>query len=144
MPPSSGVKVVGLDELRRDLRRLDAELPRELAIIHYRVAQIVADEARHRAPRGPHQGGGVVVPIVQSIRAGRQQRRATVSMGGARSPHAEPTEFGGTLRRFHSTSRTRVRQRAFLYPAIAAKRGEVIDAYGGMIDQLLTRVSRGR
>ncbi len=133
------VEVVGLYELRRALNQVDRQFGRELAETNNRAAEIVAEEARRRAPKGPHQGGGAVVPISGSIRALRGQRRAAVSMGGAKTPHAEPTEFGGTLPRHHSSSRTTVVQRAFLYPAIGAKTGEVVQSYQYMLGRLMGR-----
>lgn len=134
---SPEIRVIGLRELRRDLKRLDADWPKELAKANTAAAQIVATEAQRRAPAGPHQGGGSVTPIRQSIRASRAQRSASVSFGGARSPHAAPTEFGGTLARHASASRTTVRQRAFLYPAITAKTAEVVQTYTAAVDRLL-------
>jgi hypothetical protein len=155
------IQVTGLRELRRDLRRLDATLPRELAQINQRAAEIVATEARRRAPRGPHQGGGRVAPIVSSIKALRQQGRGVVAIGGVRSPHAVVTEFGGTIprrgshrgqvaqaqamhqsfRRFGGISVTRVRKQAYVYPALDAKRDEVVNAYADMLDDLLRRAA---
>lgn len=131
------IRVLGLAELRRDLKRLGAQWPKELAKANNRAAEVVAAEARRRAPAGPHQGGGSVTAITQSIRATKAQRSASVSFGGPRSPHAAPTEFGGTLPRHASRSRTTVRQRAFLYPAIAAKTDEVVLTYQAMLERLM-------
>jgi hypothetical protein len=131
-----GVSIAGLREFRRDLRRVDKTLPKELGKAHQEVGQIVADEAIRRAPAGPHQGAGSVTPIKGSIRALRRQSGAAVAMGGARSPHVPPTEFGGTLARHASRSRTTVHQRAFLYPAIAAKTDQVLLVYSKLIQQV--------
>jgi hypothetical protein len=153
----AGVRVVGLDALRRDLRRLDKRLPGEvLGRANKAAGEIVAGEARRRAPAGEHQGGGTVVPIASSIRAGQQARRAVVSMGGGRTPHAEVTEFGGTIPRRgvdptvsatvrarhqsyarHGLSVTHVEQRAFLYPAIYAKSDEVVARYEQLVADAL-------
>jgi hypothetical protein len=133
------VRVVGLAELRRDLRRVDAALPKELAAVNQQAGEVVAAEARRRAPKGAHQGGGRVSPISSTITAGRRQRAATVSIGGARSPHAPVYEFGGTIPRHHSSARTRVTQRAYLYPALEAKRTEVTVLYARLVEQLMSR-----
>lgn len=136
---ATGIIVVGLAELRRELRRVGDQMPGELARLNKGAGQIVAAEAQRRAPRGPHQGGGRVVPIAASIKALQQQRRGAVAIGGARTPHAEPTEFGGTLRRYHSKARTTVQQRAFLYPAISATTEQVITFYENGVGQLMAR-----
>jgi hypothetical protein len=136
MPDEFGVSIVGLNQFRRDLKQVDAAWPKELAKANKQAAQVVADEAIRRAPAGPHQGSGSIIPIKRSIKALQAQRRAAVAMGGARSPHAGPTEFGGTLRRHASSSRTTVRQRAFLYPAISAKTEQVVLVYSALLDQI--------
>lgn len=131
------IEVHGLSELRRALAQCEGRSPKEVAQANFEAADIVAREARSRAPSGPHEGSGTVTPIRASIKAMRRARAGVVAMGGARTPHAEPTEFGGTLARHASASRTRVRQRAFLYPAIEAKRGEVMDFYGNAVDRIM-------
>jgi hypothetical protein len=156
-----GIEVTGLRELRRELKRMSAELPRELAKANQEAAEIVAREARRRAPQGPHQGKPKVTPVVASIKALRQQGRGVVAIGGARSPHAVVTEFGGTIprrgshrgqvaeaqarrrgfRRYGGVSVTRVRKQAYLYPALDAKRDEVVERYGDLLDQLLRRAA---
>lgn len=162
------IEVLGLRELRAELRRLGGDWPKELQRAHQNAAEIVEREAERRAPRGPHEGGGAVRPIVSSIRSGGTQRMGYVAIGGAASPHGPPTEFGGTIPRrgFKGVSRTekrkgkiiagkvhaaerfktrvavsvtRVRRQAFLYPAIDAKRAEVLEAFGEAIDRLTRR-----
>lgn len=134
------VEVAGLRQLRATLTAADPALVTQVAQANNRAAEVVAAEARRRAPAGPHQGGGTVTPIRASVKALRAARAAAVAMGGARSPHAAPTEFGGTLRRFNSTSRTRVTHRAFLYPAIEATRPEVIRVYTLALNRIVDNV----
>jgi hypothetical protein len=62
-----------------------------------------------------------------------------VSAGGVRAPHAAPREFGGSLRRYHSTRRTRVAKAPSLYPALDAKAGEVVGVYLIAIDAVMHR-----
>lgn len=138
MPPRV-VQVDGLRELRRELKRAGERFPRELREANRDAAELVARSARRRAPRGPHEGGGRIQPVVSSIRALASQRAGQVAIGGARAPHGPPLEFGGTLRRFHSQARTRVTAQPFLYPAIAAEQDEVVEFYGDAIDRLTRR-----
>jgi hypothetical protein len=123
------VRVFGLRELRAALKRTEDRAPKELQLANKRAADLVAREAQRRAPRGPHQGGGNVQPVAASIRSQATTGKAVVAFGGRRSPHAPPLEFGGTLRRFHSASRTRVQKRPFVYPAIEAERDHVLEQY---------------
>jgi hypothetical protein len=138
-PTAQSIQVKGLRELRRELKRIDRELPRELAKVNQEVAEIFAGEMRTRAPKGPHQGGGRVTPIAPSVKAGRQQARGVVAIGGARSPHALPINFGGTIARYHSTSRTRVVAREFIFSSLGAKRDEGVDRYGELLEKLMRR-----
>ena len=155
---SISVQTRGLAELRRDLRAADKSFGPEVGRANQAAAQVVATEAKRRAPKGPHQGGGAVAPISSTITALRRQKAASVSIGGARSPHAVVTEYGGSIprrgsdvstvrtaqRRKQAFSRhglkvTHVRQQAYLYPAIAAKAGEVALLYGAMLDQIMSK-----
>jgi hypothetical protein len=159
MPASTrAIEVTGLRELRTALRQASAELPRELARVNQQAAEIVAAEARRRAPEGPHEGKPAITPVRQSIRALRQQSKGVVAIGGARSPHAVVLEFGGTIprrgqskllvvqqQRAHrgferaGLAVTRVRAQPYVYPALDAKRDEVVEAYADLVGKLLHR-----
>lgn len=157
---SYSVQVEGLSELRRSLRAIDRSWGTELGKANQAAARIVATEASHRAPRGPHEGGGTVAPISSTITAQRRQNAATVAIGGARSPHAVVIEFGGSIpregadqelvtkarknkRSFRSVgigNRTRIVARPYLYPAIEAKTAEVVAEYEQQLGTLLLKV----
>jgi hypothetical protein len=123
------IEVHGLRELRRALKQAEDRSPKELQLANKRAAALVAIEARRRAPTGPHQGGGNVGSIVASIKSQATTGKGVVAFGGQRAPHAPPTEFGGTLRRHASSSRTRVQKRPFIYPAIEAAQPRVLEEY---------------
>jgi hypothetical protein len=102
------IKVSGLSTFARECRRIGKEAQAELRKTNLRAAELVVPEAIRRAPKGKHEGGGTVIPVSASIRAVGGQRFAAVRAGSARSPHAAPIEFGGTLARrgFKGLSRT--------------------------------------
>jgi hypothetical protein len=135
------IRFAGLAELRRDLRAIDKSWGPELGKANQKAADVVAVEGREIAgtKAGPHQGGGSVAPIASTIRALRQQSRAVISAGGVRSPQAAPREFGGTLRRYHSSKRTKVTKNPSLYPALDAKTGEVVRVYSLALDGVMRR-----
>jgi HK97 gp10 family phage protein len=159
--PERAVEVVGLRELRRELKRAGEEFPKELRAANAKAAEVVAVEARRRAPRGPHQGGPKgrpPVPVASSIRTYGLAGKAQVGIGGSRTPHGQVLEFGGSVpRRGQSKALVRQQQRAhrgfqraglavtmvkaqpYLYPAIAATREEVVDVYGAALDRLMRR-----
>lgn len=149
------VEIIGLQDFQRELAKTRRKFPELLAKADHHAAEVVASEARRRAPRGPHQGGGDVAPITSSIQAGVGAHGGYVQIGGGASPHAVPTEFGGTVprrgasrsavataqarhRSFASSGiapRTRIRRQAYLYPAIAATRLDVELIYLDAIDR---------
>lgn len=152
-----GVEVHGLRELRSRLKAAEGRSPKELQQANKQAAEIVAAEARRRAPKGPHQGGGNIAPLYRAITAQASSGRGIVAFGGARAPHGVVVNFGGTIpRRGQDTSVirklqaqhrsfekaglsvTRVRRREHIYAAIRAERAEVLREY----EQALDRIAR--
>ena len=122
---TAAVKVEGLVEFQRALRAADKKLPRELGAGNKQVAEIVAKEARKRAPNRSGR-------LAKSIKGAKQQRRAVVQAGSpSRVPYAAVQEFGWPARG--------IAPQPYLYPAIADTREEVEEAYGDMIDRLMRR-----
>jgi hypothetical protein len=156
------IKIDGLKEFRKALKQAGDEFPKELRAANLEAAQVVATEAKRRAPKGPHEGtprGARFLAAAESVRALATQRRGQVAIGGARAPHAQVLEFGGQIPRRGSnksliakaraghrsfaetgvTSLTRVRKQAFLYPALDAKADEVVEVYAAALDRLTKR-----
>jgi len=75
------VRVRGLDDFRRELRRMDRQYGKELGDINLKVAEFVIDKANQKGRRL----GGVHAHVVRNnaFRASRRQKAATVNVGGA-------------------------------------------------------------
>ena len=86
-----GIQVTGLREVRRGLRTLSADLPKELTRIHRAAADAVANHARRRTPRRSGRLAGTVKP-----QAG--QSYARVAAGRKAVPYAGPIHFGWPAR----------------------------------------------
>lgn len=132
-----GVKVVGLKELRRDLKALDSEgsYKAELKDAGKKAAEVVAEEARRTARGAANPRMGHVA--AESIRALAGQTRATVAGGKASVPWYAGHEFGSAGR---YPQFPRARQGGHhLYPALGRKREEVIEVYSKGIGALLKR-----
>lgn len=158
MITADAVGVEGLSQLRHTLRAIDEKLPDRVKELNLRVADLVADAARARAPVGPHLGGpkGRSTPLRQSIRAYGRAGQAIIGAGGPRTPWGPVTEFGGKIPRrgrdaslaakakagrrsyegILTTPLTRVRAQPYLYPAIDATREQVVDLYNAGLDTL--------
>lgn len=85
------VKVDGLRRLQRDLRAVGDDLA-DLKDTNAAVSQLVAAEARRRAPTGASGR------LAASGRGNRAAGRATVLFGGARVPYAGPVHYGWPAR----------------------------------------------
>lgn len=90
MTTETGVSVVGLARLRRDLKTVGAGLE-DLKTANAAAGTLVAQAAGGRAPRrtGTLAGTG---------RAARAAGRASVLFGGARAPYAGPIHWGWPAR----------------------------------------------
>ena len=88
----SAVRVSGLSDLRRDLKAISRDLPKELGGAMQRAAQPVARKASELATKGE------TGRYSRSIKARRQQSKAVV---GSSLPYANVRHWGGTTGRGH-------------------------------------------
>lgn len=84
------VEVVGLAQLRRDLRALGDDLG-DLKAANEQAARIVAEASSARAPRRSGR-------LAASLRPSRSVGRASVIAGGAAVPYAGPVHWGWPAR----------------------------------------------
>ena len=116
------VSVEGARELRKALKTVGDEAKAGLKEVNVEVAEIVA---RAAVTRVPTQSGA----LRETIRAAGAQTRASVKAGFKKVPYAGPIHFGWPARN--------IAPQPFLYDALDARRGEVVDAYqNGMADLL--------
>lgn len=89
---SESVRVEGLRDFIRELRALDATLPKEVRSITKDLADDVADKS------GQSFSGrsGVAPKVAASVKALAQQRGAQVKFGGPQWPYAMGAEFGSS------------------------------------------------
>lgn len=86
MANETGVRIEGLDELARSMRKAGVDID-ELKDAHWRAASIVAARAAQIAPQRTGKLAG-------SIRAARQVKRARVMAGRTSVPYAAPIHWG--------------------------------------------------
>jgi len=157
-----GVKVEGLAELRRDLKKAsDSGLNKKLTRRLKRAAEIVATDARQRVPVGPERNGHVR----SSIKAGANMKGAYVQGGRNAFPYYGWLEFGSREpRRGRLTGQSRAERRAlarqvggarvgpwtasgvgpkggrFIYPAIEANERRLVSETRAAVDEALREV----
>lgn len=127
--PGGRVQVQGLGELRRDLRRIDPELTKGIPKTLSAAAGIVAREARARAPKRSGK-------LERSIKV-RVRRNTAFVVVTARRPSKKYPQGYPYGRRIEFAVK------AYLLPALEAKRDEVERRLEGLLDDIIDRVERG-
>jgi hypothetical protein len=120
------VRVEGLREVDRTLRKMDAEMAKELRSESKDIAELVARDARSRVPEVSGAAKG-------SIKAGAQGKGAYVQGGKKTVPYYGWLDFGsrtpisGRPRSVGPWSKSGKgpRRGRFIYAALADNRGEV-------------------
>jgi hypothetical protein len=144
------VKVAGLRDLTRELRKLDdAGLIDELKDANMAVAELVVRSAQQRAAGM----GRMENRAAQSLKPARQANRAAVHGGGPKTPFFGGAEFGAGQNQQRSTPHGVVTgwnqfepwrgngQGAgyFLYPAIRDDTAKIVDMYGDAIERITAK-----
>lgn len=106
---SEAVKVIGLAEFGRSLKRIDSDLPKALRIALNQSADVVIGYVR---PRVPRQSGRAAA----SIKAKSTRTAVRVSAGGKQAPYYPWLDYGGRVGRKKSVKRAFLAEGRYLYP----------------------------
>lgn len=109
------IKVDGLAEFSRNLKKLDTELPKKLRVTLNDVAQLVVDKAQPKVPRRSGRAA-------KSIKAKSTRTQARVAAGGSKVPYYGWLDFGGRVGRRKSVKRPVLQKGRYLYPAYESLR----------------------
>lgn len=113
------IKITGLSEFNRNLRRIDADLPKVLRKAQNVGAQLIVDWASPRVPLGE------TGRTRRSVRASSTRTSSRVTGGGARVPWYPWIDFGGRVGRKRSVHRPFDKNGRYIYPGYAARREEI-------------------
>jgi hypothetical protein len=123
---TAAVKVDGLDELRKELRRVkDTELDDEMKKIHIELAREVLAGAE---PNVPVRTGA----LLASLRAAGTVRDAIGRVGKASVPYAPPIHWGHPARGIAANR--------FLTDAAERLEADIVDRYDREVAGMLNRV----
>lgn len=111
------IRVDGLAEFRRNLKKLDGDLPKALRIALNEAADIVVGDAR---PRVPTRTGRAAA----SIKARSTQTAVRVVGGSKRVPYYPWLDFGGKVGRRKSVRRAFLKEGRYLYRSYFDNRDE--------------------
>lgn len=82
------ITVTGIREFQAALRKMDADLPKQIRLILNDAVNLVVAYARPRFPSRTGRAAG-------SLKARSSQREARLALGGSRAPYAPGLDFGG-------------------------------------------------
>lgn len=125
------VKIEGLAEFNRNLRKLDGELPKALRLAHNEAGQLVVDYAKSRVPRKTGRAAGTL-----KTRSTRTETR--VQGGSKRASYYPWLDFGGRVGPKRSVHRPFIKQGRYLYPALGAN----YDRFVAVLEEKLIDVAR--
>jgi len=112
------IKIEGLAEFSRNLRKLDNDLPKALRVAHNEAADVVANWAAARVPRRSGRAG-------RSVKARSTRTEGRVIGGGRSVPYYPWLDFGGRVGRSRSVRRPFVKGGRFIYPGYSRQKDKV-------------------
>ncbi|XTZ18849.1 HK97 gp10 family phage protein [Micromonospora echinospora] len=115
------IRIEGLAQFSKNLRKIDGELPKALRVAMNGAAQIVVDEA---VPGIPRRSGRAA----RSVKARSTRTAVRVAGGGARVPYYPWLDFGGKVGPDKSVSRPFIREGRYLWAGYGRKRDAVAAA----------------
>ncbi|MGH3735832.1 MAG: HK97 gp10 family phage protein [Micromonosporaceae bacterium] len=125
------IKVQGLKQFSRDLKRLDSELPKILRIALNEAADVIVDYAR---PRVPSKSGRAR----RSVKARSTRTAVRVVGGGTRAPYYPWLDFGGKVGRGRSIDRPFLRDGRYIYEGFFRNR----ERFHQVLETALIRAAR--
>jgi hypothetical protein len=128
----SRIQITGIKEFQASLRKMDADLPKQLRIALNQASQVVIDKARPQVPSRSGAARG-------SLKVRSSQREARVAAGGRRAPYYPWLDFGGSVGRAKSVHRPFYTEGRFIYPSLRKNREEILD----IMSQALTDLAKG-
>lgn len=114
------IKITGLADFSRNLRKLDNDLPKALRVAHNQVAQVVVDWAQPRVPRKSGRAA-------QSVKARSTRTESRVQGGSTRAPHYAWLDFGGRVGQKKSVQRPFIKSGRYIYPGLSANYAQIED-----------------
>lgn len=124
------IRVTGLKEFQRNLKKLDDDLPKALRMAFNGAADVVVQDAR---PRVAHRSGRAA----STVKARSTQTASRVVGGGNKAPYYPWLDFGGKVGRARSVSRPFLKHGRYIYDAYFDNQSR----YGELLEQGLLEVA---
>ena len=124
------LEITGIKELQKSLLDVDRDLPKELAAGLAEASEIVAAGTRARMPRRTGRAA-------ESVKVRKQQRGASLAIGGNKAEYTPWLDFGGRVGRNKSVVRPFLKEGRYVYPTLKDKRPEV----EAKVDEVMKRLA---
>lgn len=111
------IRIDGLAQFSRDLKKLDADLPKALRVALNEAADVIVDYAR---PRVPKRSGRAQA----SVKARSTRTAVRVVGGGSRAPYFPWLDFGGRVGRRRAVKRAFLKDGRYIYEGYFRKQAE--------------------
>lgn len=144
------IKIVGLAALNRTFKKIDEDIPKEVAQTHREFATYVARLAKSYAASRPRKTSSGHVE--RTITARGYANKAAIAATGRRGKRSKNTdimvqEFGGTVPLYgHPTKRFVVRPRKkdgyFMFPAVKEARPRIESVYLPALQRTINRAEQ--
>ena len=118
------VRIDGLREVQRELRRLGGDARSDMKPAHKKAADLVAAETRPKAPVRTGQ-------LQATIRSFARQNAGVVRAGIKAVPYAGPIIFGWPARH--------IKPNPFIYEAADRRRAQVAQAYAERMSEIIVK-----
>lgn len=128
---AEAIRIEGLREFARDLRRLDADLPKALRIAFNDAANLIVDEARAGIPSRSGKARA-------SVKARSTRTAARIVGGGARAPYYPWLDFGGRVGKGRSIRRPFLSDGRYIYRALY----DNVNQFETILEKSLLQVAR--
>jgi hypothetical protein len=125
------IKVEGLSEFNRALKKLDSELPKAVRLANNEAAEVVV---KYTLPLVPTRSG----KAKRTVKAISTRTEGRARGGSKGAPYYPWLEFGGHVGRKHATARPYVKEGRYLYPSYLSHRAEVFQ----VLVKALAKVAR--
>jgi hypothetical protein len=114
------IKIEGLAEFNRNLRKLDSDLPKALRLAHNEAANIIVEWAQPKVPRKTGRA-------MRSVKAKSTRTESRVQGGGNRVPYYPWLDFGGRVGPKRNITRQFRKGGRYIYPGLGANYQRIHD-----------------
>ena len=116
------IEIEGLRAFMRNLRDLDAALPKALRLAGNEAAAVVVDDARSRMPRRSGRAA-------KSVKAKSTRVAVRITSGGKNAEYVPWLDYGGKVGPNNSVERKFEPDGRYVYPSFRDNKERVDDAY---------------